>query len=1008
MEKLSGFGIIVKKPISVWSRNLNISPKSFITNLTKATINGFKGDIDDCAENLLDSIADIKTEEKIGQLAWILIYQAIQVSTADLIKECVDLLQITSKFRLDVTEQKLEKCLNDIFDTDLIITSDFLSNPEELNVVEAFSSLIELFCIEFEASSIDAKSIASKLPSKFTLSLYNIWLDSAEKFQPLLNVLDSPVSKKNNEYLKWKIYHQSLHASLDKRVFKESFGLKDIYIKPRAYYIAPKKIELGEIESSKKTPTKHVVNLHNHLQEFVLNNKTSDNLRLISGDPGSGKSSFSKCFASEMSKNTGYNVLLIQLHHLDMSKDLNSAIQGYCDDYKYLKGVDISATNQLVIIFDGLDEISMQGQVGETISRNFINNLKRKADISAQVNLDVKFIVTGRDLAIQSCENIVKESYKFLHILPYYISEYKPSFNLEDFDDPAKLLDIDQRKIWWKKFSDLKGIDEESIPESIDTFELAPINSQPLLGYLLALSFLRGKVNFNENPNLNTIYQDLLESIFDRQYASENGDCNKTHSSIERLSKADFDTLMQEVALAVWHCKGVTATENYIYNHLKENELENLLENFTSDVENGVSNLLLSFYFRKHGQTEQGESTFEFTHKSFGEYLTSKKLVNLMLDLSESFAEKKLNHRKGKKLEEIISEFIIAAGRAPFEVYFYKFVRDEFENINLDNEKLMQVLELIEQIIIYSIQNNFALHKLSHLTFKEMIDYSDNVNLALLALHSACNKQIYCTNQKNYSSSNFQLKTKNIDKWLYSNSLNRQFIQYLEYLDLSSVSLQACDFIGSNLSFSKLHASEFFHCSFMEAVFDDADMTSSVLFDCNFDSACFDATDLHASRIEGCKFSSTYMHGAIMTDVVCTKCDFVQAYMEDVKFCRSVFSDSDFSQVEFSDSELINVGFRNCNLSNSEFRDASLQGCRFNESNLAHVNFENADLTNVVFINCNLSFVKLVGANLKGCNLSQANLAGVDFKGVNLTGCILPSELAKTLLVQELVVENNS
>lgn len=945
----SDFGIIITKPISVWSKDLKISPKSFVRNLVKATINGFKGDFDDCAESLLDSLVDIKTEEKIGQVAWVLIYQAIQHSFFDLMQECFDLLNFTSQTHIEIIEQKLNRDINELFEKDLIITSEFLSQPEKLQIIELFSNLIESLCIEFGATEINSQAIASKLPNKFGVHLYRIWMNSPEKIQPLVDFLGSTFSKKNNELLKWKIYHQSLHANLDKRLFKEPFGLEAVYIKPRAFYKAPEKNNLDK-RNKKAKLINHIVDVHNHLEEWILKQNTVDNLRFISGGPGSGKSSFSKVFASEIAKNTGYNVILIKLHYLDMSKDIDAAIQGYCNEYPSLRGIDISTTNKLIVVFDGLDEISMQGTAGESISKTFIHNLKIKSGLCSNVNRDIKFIVTGRDLAIQSCENVIKDIKCYLALLAYYIPNKNNMFPPEESSDPYKLLNIDQRLLWWKKFSKQKGFDSESMPESILTEELEPINSQPLLGYLLALSYLRGSVNFSKKPNLNTIYQDLLESVFDRQYASDSGDSNQVHNSIDMLSKADFDILMQEVALAIWHCNGTTATENYIYHHLKENELDQLLESITIESEKGVSNLLLSFYFRKKGQTDKGESTFEFTHKSFGEYLTSKKLVNLIIELTEAHSERKISYRKGKKFEDIISEWIKATGISSFNQYFYSFIEDEFKNLNLPQQKLEEVLELIQKMLNHSIRYNFSLENIPKLTYTKMLTYTKNANLALVAFHSACCNVLHAPEDKLFIINDYERRDEDINAWLYVNSYREVLSEYLHHMDFSAVSLFRDTFTCSNFSYSTFSNCDMFDVLFCDSYLFCINMSSSELSMCNFENSMLEEADFDVSTISKSIFKSSYLESSSFIDVDC--------------------SASDFSLANFSMAKLNRAEFVDCNFTGT--------------------NFEKADLTNAIFINCNFDKASFKSATLQGCNFREVDLTGADFNDADLSGCLLP------------------
>jgi uncharacterized protein YjbI with pentapeptide repeats len=991
MDNQSSFGIILSKPISVWSRDLSISPKSFITNLAKATINGFKGEFDDCAENLLDSIANINTEEKIGQLAWILIYQSTQNSIIELVKECSDLLNISPTFQLDAIEKKLEQTINETFETKLVIDSEFLEHPEKLEIIISFSRLIEAFCLEFGATPVNSKAIASKLPNKFSLSIYKLWLNSSDKFQDLLDVLESPISKKNSALRKWQIYHQSLHVGLEKRVFKESFGLNDIYVKPRAFYKALKTADVSGLKLKNTELVPHIIDLHTYLEAWLLKHDTSDNLKLVSGQPGSGKSSFSKCFSSDIAKKTGYNVVLIQLHLLDMSKDLTLAIQSYCNENQSLRGLDVMSSDKLLIVFDGLDEISMQGKIGAIVSNSFISELKRKSEFLSQDKRNVKFIVTGRDLSIQSCENVVKESKKYLYILPYHVSKKDIKDNFENLYDPDNLLKIDQRHLWWENFCLLKGLSLNAMPTEIESAELQPISSQPLLGYLLALSYLRGQIDFKGNPNLNTIYQDLLDSVFDRQYASEEGDSTRTHTSVATLTSEDFDVLMQEVALAVWHSNGTTATENFIYEHLRINELEHLLDQFKNETENGVSSLLLSFYFRKHGQTEKGESTFEFTHKSFGEYLTAKKLVNLIIELSEGYTEKKKNYRKGKKLEDIIHEWVRATGESTFEIYLFSFVYNELINLNLSKDKIEEIYNFLVTIINESIQNDFALERFRNLTFNKIISYYENSNLALIALHSACSKILFNDEKRPIDfEDHSDDKQKNMGVWMDRNLLNHRFTSHLEYMNLTSITLGFKDFSAANLQHSSFHNSHIFNSLFVESQGEGIIMTLCDIFDCDFSNSQLSGSDFSYSTLNNVDFSHSYLY-----DIKMDHCSLYKVKLKD-----SFATNSDFSYSKIFGANFEKGDFNHSNFKNTELIDANLAGANFENACLLGCNLSNSNLTNAT-----LTFAKLKGAKLKGAILTGVDLTGVDLTGVDLTDVDLTGvDLTNTILPDEFLI----
>src|SRR5690606_19492396 len=88
-----------------------------------------------------------------------------------------------------------------------------------------------------------------------------------------------------------------------------------------------------------------------------------------------------------------------------------------------------------------------------------------------------------------------------------------------NYDDPHFLLEEDQRKIWWRQYGHATGKKYENIPIDLNRDDLHEITSQPLLNYLVALSFIRGELDFSQQVNLNTIYEDLLKAIYERAYA---------------------------------------------------------------------------------------------------------------------------------------------------------------------------------------------------------------------------------------------------------------------------------------------------------------------------------------------------------------------------------------------------------------------------------------------------------------------------------------------------------
>ena len=83
---------------------------------------------------------------------------------------------------------------------------------------------------------------------------------------------------------------------------------------------------------------RYVIDLQSELMDWVNHYQADDNLRLLSGGPGCGKSSFCKMFASAVIANTAVKVLFVPLHLFDLSADLVEAVAGFVSQNRFLDG----------------------------------------------------------------------------------------------------------------------------------------------------------------------------------------------------------------------------------------------------------------------------------------------------------------------------------------------------------------------------------------------------------------------------------------------------------------------------------------------------------------------------------------------------------------------------------------------------------------------------------------------------------------------------------------------
>jgi hypothetical protein len=367
-----------------------------------------------------------------------------------------------------------------------------------------------------------------------------------------------------------------------------------------------------------------VVDLHKELLHWAQNFSADDAFRVISGGPGSGKSSLSKMLAVELTEQCGFPVLFIPLHLFDPTADLVKAVENFVSHQRYLSGSPLNVTDgeqRLLIIFDGLDELSEQGKNAAEIAQAFVDVVIGDINHHNAQNLQRQVLITGRDLAVQSSLNRFRGSHQVYQLLPYYVSATSPKHMV----DKEQLLDTDLRDVWWQRYGAVNGKAYSKMPKQLKIKQLEEITSQPLLNYLVALSFERGELDFAAQTTLNRIYQDLLTAVFERQY--EQG---RVHKAAGNLTQDQFFRILEEIALAIWHGDGRTTTIEYIEKRCEKSKLSKNLQVFEQSAAQGVTRLLTAFYFRQCEGLRQGEKTFEFTHKSFGEYLTARRLVRML------------------------------------------------------------------------------------------------------------------------------------------------------------------------------------------------------------------------------------------------------------------------------------------------------------------------------------------------------------------------------------------
>ena len=933
--------LILQRPVSTLNFDLKINFKEFFASTAKSLVAGISGQTNTSAEYGIDALKALGLKASIEQVAWQLVISSFLNAFTKLATEYEDILKnkITDADISDLA-QRVDHKLNQV---DVSIDADFFEHPQDLSLFDEFRPALTMWLKTFGMDSAQTKSFQSRLKEKFILALNEAWGNDPDMYQCIHHRLVTPFTQNIQNQIAWNNYSLWVKNQANARVFNEAFGLQEVYIPLRAYTY---------YEENKK-----VCDLHHNIHKWLTCFDKKNSLKVISGGPGSGKSSFAKIIAAEIVDQNAEPILFIPLHHFNMTTDLMDAIDDFVKDIPYLKNFQIHQEplpQRLILIFDGLDELSEQGQAAKTAAVNFMDSLIRLVDRKNDNGNQWQVIVTGRDLSIQANQHNLRKEQQILHLLPYLV-EYQER---DKFSDEQKLLDINQCDLWWEKFGQAKGQNYTSTPYGLTRENLRPIIREPLLNYLLALSYERKELDFHKSTSLNSIYHDLLRAVYDRNYAG-----GYQHEASKHLEFTQFLDVLEEIAIAVWHGNGRTASEEYILERCEKAELTSHLIKFSESAKKGVVKLLTAFYFREFNSDSTNDPTFEFTHKSFGEYLTARRIVGFALDMSDEISRKEKNHKKGWSHTYALERWTLLTGPTFIDQYLFDFILNEVAMLSFEDQKILQGTFI--KLLGISIRDGAPMEKVGQFSFPQMLSYSTNSETALLIIHSASAQQtkgisvIDCGDQ-------FEEWLSRVGSGFYGAD-PRNHLQYLSLLDknFDSLSLRKADFNNSNLTGCSFSYSNLMYANFNNVSLTWGNFIEANLIEANLAEAELVNADFNGANLRGANFSNSNLAGA---------------NLENTNLTEATLTGTDLSEADLGGANLEGADLEGANLAGADFGGANLIGANLIGANLTAADFRYADLRTAGLTGVNLS-----ETNLKGADLTDAYLTELDLRNADLT-----------------------
>jgi uncharacterized protein YjbI with pentapeptide repeats len=905
-------GLSITKPTPVLKKSIKVDFKNFSKALAKGVVDLSFGKFDGLAGDVVEALSALGLASNAEEIAWFLVFRSLLLAMKTLIDEKTELGP--EKYDIKLLQTQINQALDT---SSLTINKKFFEHPDRDAIVVRVKPTFLEWLKQCGLSDADAQAISDRLPIYFATALHDEWGRHAKEYGVLKEKLDTPFTQANERSQAWLRYATWLQKQVEEPMFLEAFSLNRVYVPLRAYYNrkidGQKPDELEGRLSGERRSERVVVELEKELESWLIKAVKTDAIRLISGGPGSGKSSFLKMFAAKLAAKGTIPVLFIPLHHFEPSDDLIDAVG------KFVQMDDILPHNplaieqregKLLIIFDGLDELAMQGKIAEKTAQEFVREIQRKVDRLNQRETCLQVIISGRELVVQANETDFRKDGQILHVLPYFV----PKDEWKNYIDANKLLKQDQRQLWWQYYGAASGSDYAGLPTELDRGNLIEVTAQPLLNYLVALSLRRGKLQFSEGINLNAIYADLIKAIYERGWAENQ------HTAIQGITEEDFVRILEEIALAAWHGNGRTTTVGEIERHCESSNLKNLLnrfqEGYQPDSKANITRLMTAFYFRQSGHDHSGDKTFEFTHKSFGEYLTARRIVQEV-----DFIHRKLKDRYNDSYENwdersALHRWTTVCGASVMDEYLFNFVLDEMRLHHKLNPGDVTAWQLtLCNLISLMLRQGMPMERLApRLDFDEEKKQARNSEEALLAVLNSCARV-------NEFISNIE--------WLAPDSFGNWVLTLQKQRTADDNVLALSCFSYLNLEYCILDMHDFFRANFVKANLKGVHLYYSNL--------------MRAGLVEA------NLQGAII----------LGAYLNGANIQRANLEGADLTKA---------------NLGRACLAEANLEGAILEEANLYMADLEEANLQGAKLIKANLISTNLIRANLISANLEGAQL----------------------------------
>lgn len=699
-----------------------------------------------------------------------------------------------------------------------------------------------------------------------------------------------------------------------KPVLHETFALQDLYVELDAADMTRPSTRRSLIESAIEGSKHFEEGKTAQLMQTVLKQLDNNNdIILIQAEPGRGKSVFCQMLAARVAaERLDWIPVFIPLRdeRFVVQDSIEESIREYIRPHFMLTD-DLLKTRRFLFILDGLDDLWLSPESGQTL-KYFFNQLARfQNTYTEEDGWGHKFIITTDPVRIRYLESELPSKLFRLriknmetHRLDMWLRNWAALFG-EDTANAFKRV-LERGKIF-----DWSG--------SIGQDGIKKLVGEPLSLYMLGAMYRDG-----------ALPEDILDTslrrieIYNRVVSWVCGDTRKyqaVYQSNRILKKSDvtphqFRQLLQEIALGIWHGGRQFVPVTRITRRLSDSVLEQMKKLMDSGFE-GVYNLLISFPFLQY---EGDTGNVEFSHKSFGEYLTAERMVEALMQIGERIPNRYSQQEEYRisSMKEVAYRFYSVFGIALLTDEIRDFVMDMLIK-NLTIEEMRQMTERLYRVYINYSDGHWMDDGIAKMLWDELKQYGEGAGLLQFEAQAGINLFVLLCLLYRHTDDTFEICGREDDGTFDPNRF-RKLVGFGELAGTFGLLRRVHDFLRK----VNLHRADLLCANLRRAIMQEANL-----------------------------------QGAILREAILREANLQRANLQGV----------DLRVANLQDANLQEANLQGANLEEADLRDANLQG-----ANLQGANLLCADLRDVDLRGAGLQKVVLYGANLRGALLRDADV----------------------------------